>query len=59
MLHFNKLFFSGLTSGSVMNSGSYHLLLYNYIYCNWLTINEVQLFNVIICNGIDRVGGVT
>jgi len=42
-----------VTSGSVLNSGRYHLPLDNNIYCNWLTVTGVQLYNIIIGNGIN------
>jgi len=42
-----------VTSGSDLYSGRYHLPTDSNIYCNWLTVPGVQLYRVIIGNGID------
>jgi hypothetical protein len=42
-----------VTSNSFLNSWRYQLPLDNNIYYNWLTVNGVQLYSVIIGNGIN------
>ena len=40
-----------VTSGSVLNSGRFHVPLDNNIYCNWLADTGVQVYSIIISNG--------
>jgi hypothetical protein len=45
--------YCSVNSGNFLNCGGYQLLLDSNIYCDWLTVSVVQLYSVVIGNGID------
>ena len=52
LLYFERTVTVRVTSGSALNSWHYHLPIDNITYCNCVTVTGVQLYRVIIGNGI-------